>query len=197
MDASDRSELAVRLRAEYRAERRAEEYEALRQQWAERTVVQVAHELARRGDEVMLRWPSLALQGRIRDAGRDWFALATARETMVVHLPASSPSTWPELEITHRVASGGRAPEGREPTFRAYLRSFAFAQQLDPRRLVSVTTAGRPAALHVLILACAEDHLYARDGQREYVLPLTTIRLLAWSDVPAGEAGGGTIGGTA
>ena len=181
MRGADEHELAVRLRGEYREERRAAERDALALRWAERSVVDVVHELARRGDPVAVHYHDLRLQGRIEDAGRDWFALRDRGELVTVHLPAGEPGRWPELEIVGRATAGGCTPSGRDPTFLARLRSVVFAQHLDPRRRLRVLTGARDGHLEVEVLACSADHLYARDREREYVLPLAGIRCIGWS----------------
>lgn len=49
-------DVAVRMRAKWRAQRRQEEQEALRLRWRRRSLAEVVHEVLRRGDKITGAW---------------------------------------------------------------------------------------------------------------------------------------------
>lgn len=189
-DPTSHQELAdvrASMRAEYRAERRAAELEAVRDQWARRTIVDVLVEAMRRGDTVTLQTgPHLRVTGTVTDAGRDFAVVENPHQRVAVRVTDRDALSYhgPEVlvEIRHRAQTGGAQPTKPSATFRSVLQRFDFDSQTDPRVRIEVGVALKPQPLVGRMQALAEDHLYLIDEHAVgHFVPLSTITYVAWA----------------
>jgi hypothetical protein len=188
-------DLAARVRAEGRAERRQVELEAVRERWRSRRFVEAVQEAMRRGDEVTVVLPGgRKLQGLVVDAGVDFATLWAAGRGVSVHLSAGVQSEFGDpyqpplvmVTIRRRSRSGGTNPSRRTPSFQALLHQYDFEQRyLRPGRYVEVGTLLERDPVVGRIEVHAWDHLYLRteDGSEVFV-PVAAITTIAWAERP-------------
>lgn len=184
--------MRLRIRATLRSERRAGEREAIREQWSQRSLVDVAVEAMHRGDEVGVRLSGArTIRGAIIDAGRDYAVVDTGAQRIAVRLAGLGPdgdlrrydSPPVQIEITSRAHGGGTKASGKSPTFASLIAEYDAAQQLHPDRIVEIGTTLRPDPLLGRVRARAWDHVYLRDLQdREVFVALATMSYIAWAD---------------
>lgn len=189
-DPSD-PDLEAGLRAEWRAERRATEHEALRDMWSQRRLVDVFHEALRRGDEVVVHCHPRRLHGQVVDAGRDYAVVDTGRQHVTVRAVSmdsddrAAPYLGPpvRVEIPKRARRGGRQASHPSSTFRSVLHHFDFQAQLR-QKPVELGVAGRRDPLEGWLRALGTDHLYLCDRDDvEVFVPLSTVGYVAWADL--------------
>lgn len=187
------ADLSARVRAEHRAERRAQELEAVRERWRSRSFVEAVQEAMRRGDEVRISLPvGRRVEGLVVDAGTDFATVETGAGRVSVHLAAGVRSDFGEayqpplamVTIRSRSRSGGTNASRRTPSFQALLHQFDFEQRyLRPAQQVVVGTALDPQPVVGRIEVHAWDHLYlrSRDGAEVFV-PVAAITTIAWAE---------------
>lgn len=186
-------DLQAMTRAEQRAERRAAELEALRDEWSSRTITDVLHETMRRGDRVAIQvHPGRTAEGTVVDAGRDYAILSIARKRLAIRTAdrelrdgGGDPYRAPQqlVEIRQRARSGGRQASHPRSTFRSVLQRFEFDSNVG-RQQVELGSTLRSHSLvgHIQVLAI--DHLYLRDlNEIEVFVPLASITYIAWADI--------------
>jgi hypothetical protein len=181
------ADVRAAMRAEYRAERRAAELEAVRDHWSRRTIADVLNEAMRRGDTVALQLgPHRRITGTVTDAGRDFVVIDTPHQRVAVRVTDRDghPYRGPELlvEIRERAATGGSNATKPSATFRAVLQRVDFESQADPRARVEVGTSMSAQPLTGRVQVLAEDHLYVVDEHAvDHFIPLSTITHVAWA----------------
>lgn len=183
------ADVRATMRAEFRAERRAAELEAVRDHWSRRTMADVLIEAMRRGDTVTLQLGSHSrVTGTVTDAGRDFAIIENLHQRIAVRVTDRDghPYHGPELllEMRERSQTGGAQATKPSATFRSVLQRFDFESQTDPRDRIriEVGTTLRPQPLVGRVQVLAEDHLYLVDdhGVHQFV-PLSTITYVAWA----------------
>lgn len=188
----DLTDVRASMRAEFRAERRSTEAEAVHDLWTRRTLSDVLAEAMRRGDRMVIHLhPGRAVEGVIVDAGRDYAIVETPRQRVAIRVAAVSrdaaidPYEGPQLliEVRERVAAGGAEASKPSSTFRSVLQRYEFEQQLDERRYAEIGTTRRLDPLAARLLALATDHLYVRDRDDvELFIPTSAITYITWAD---------------
>ena len=189
----DLTDVRASMRAEFRAERRSMEAEAVHDMWTRRTLSDVMAEGMRRGDRVAVHLhPGRVVEGVVVDAGRDYATVETARQRVAVRIGAVSrdavinPYEGPQLliEIRERLPAGGAEASKPSSTFRSVLQRYEFEQQLDERRRVEIGITRRLDPLIARLLALATDHLYVRDRDDvEVFIPTSAITYITWAEV--------------
>ncbi|MBA2556999.1 MAG: hypothetical protein H0V12_06590 [Chloroflexi bacterium] len=188
----DLTDVRASMRAEFRAERRSTEAEAIHDMWTRRTLSDAVAEAMRRGDRVAIHLhPGHNVEGVIVDAGRDYAVVETPRQRLAVRVAAATrdavvdPYEGPQLliEVRERIPAGGAEASKPSSTFRAVLQRYEFEQQLDERRWAEVGTTRRIDPLTARLLALAADHLYVRDRDDvELFIPTSAITYITWAD---------------
>ena len=188
------AELRGRLRGQWKAERRAEEREALRAHWLQRDLIDAVAEAMNRGDHVTITLPGdRVLSGRIIATGRDYALLRTDQRPsrdFAVRLAdadrrrAGDPYAGPELlvAITEGTTTDGPVDSLDAPeTFQALLHQCDFEQQASPGREVELGTTFHSRGLICRVRAHAWDHLYVHEGNGSDVLvPVGAVMYIAW-----------------
>lgn len=173
------------LRAQYRAEQRALEREAVYDHWSRRSIADVLAEAMRRGDPVRLQLPpSRRVTGKVTDVGRDFAVIENPRLRLVIRVTDRDghPYQAPELllAIPERAPSGGTNATNPHETFRAVLQRLDIDTQHDPRCRVEIGTTMSAQPLTGQIRALAADHLYLLDHDDvEHFIPLSAITYVA------------------
>lgn len=192
----DLGELRGRLHAQWKAERRAEEREAIREHWLQRDLVQAAADAMHRGVQVALTLPGdRTLAGHLVATGHDYALLRAEQKPtrdVAVRLTdpdrrrAGDPYTGPHVLIQITEAADSTNPPDKPveapPTFQAVLHHYDFQQQTHPTREVELGTVFHPHGLICRFHAHAWDHLYVRDRNRHQIfLPAGAVTYITWS----------------